>query len=262
MTNINFIDARKLIFKPFQHPLHPNETGDSGALEFAASKTDPSEQYIIKLGNTYPEVACNEFLYHKVSDALGMYTQNVKLITGNKNYRRSAAIRYAPNIKLFSLKESTEENYRAFFEFEALYVILNESDSNEYYLDEQGRLFKLDNAASFTVEQTTIMLFDGNPIGRLFIPNIGAPLNAIDYDWYGLKYDVFSREHGEEAGKAYLSIMQRFSEFDETVLYEAYEDLEKQYPKALSYYYNDFIRIRKETCRRFLGEVDGRKAKE
>jgi len=257
-SDSNFIDARKLVFKPFQHPLRlPDEAGDSGVLEIAVSKTGTGEQYIIKRGNTYPEIACNEFLYHKVADALGMYTQEVRLITGSKDYRRSAAIRYAPDAKEFSLKTASEDNFRAFFEFEALYIILNESDSHEYYLDEQGKLFKLDNAASFNVEHVTVMLFDGNPIGKLFIPDINAPLNAVGYDCYEIKQRDISRTHGNKAVEAFLSIVRRFAEFDETVLYEAYEALEKQYPQALCRYYNDFIRIRKKTCNRYLCEIGG-----
>jgi len=146
-----------------------------------------------------------------------------------------------PNAREFRLKTSNEANFRAFFEFEALFVILNEDDSHEYYLDEQGRMFKLDNAAAFTVRQTTVLYFDGSPLGRFFVPDINAPLNAVGYNWYGLK--------------AYLSMIQRFSEFDETVLYEAYSALEKQYPKALTQYYDKCIRIRKEPCRRFLHEI-------
>ena len=257
-SSSNFIDARSFIFQQFPHPLHPEEVGDSGAMELATSKTDPTEQYVIKRGNTYPEIACNEFMYHKVATALGLYTQDVKLISGSKEYRRSAAIRYAPNARIFSLKTSSEENFRAFFQFEALFVILNEDDSHEYYLDEQGRMFKLDNAAAFTVQQTTVLFFDGSPLGRFFIPDINAPLNAVGYDWYHLKHEQFMREHGQTAVDAYLSVIQRFSEFDETVLYEAYDDLSKQYPNALSQYYDRCLRIRKETCRRFLDEINGR----
>jgi hypothetical protein len=252
----NFIDANSLIYKPFPHPLHPDEDGDSGSLEFATSKNNASEQYIIKRGDIYPEIASNEFMYHKVATALGLYTQEVKLMNGNKKYNRSAAIRYVSNAQEFSVKISNEENFKAFFGFEALFVILNEDDSHEYYLDEYGRMFKLDNAASFTVQQTTIMLFDGNPIGRFFIPDINAPLNAVGYDWYGLKYEQFMKEHGQIAVDAYISMIQQFIEFDETVLYEAYETLEKQYPKALIQYYKECIHIRKGVCRKFLNEIN------
>ena len=168
---------------------------------------------------------------------------------------RSAAIHYVPNAREFILKDSNEENLRAYFEFEALYVILNEADSHEYYLDEAGCVFKLDNAVAFNVEQATIMLFDGNPLGQFFIPDINAPLNAVGYDWYGIKYNEFMGKHGQTALDAYLSLIQRFSELDETILYEAYEDLEKQYPKALCHYYDECIHIRKEICRKFLGEI-------
>lgn len=257
MPNSNFIDARNFTFQPFPHPLHPDEVGDSGAMELATSKANPNEQYIIKRGNTYPEIAANEFIYHKVATALGLYTQEIKLVSGNKDYLRSAAIRYVPNAQEFSLKTSNEENFRTFFKFEALFVILNEDDSHEYYLDGHGRMFKLDNAAAFTVQHTTVMFFDGNPIGKFFISDINNPLNAVGYDWYSIKYNEFMRIHGQTAIDAYLSIIQRFSEFDESVLYEAYSDLDKQYPKALSQYYDECIRIRKETCRKFLAEVGG-----
>ena len=123
MPNSNYIDARNFIFKPFPHPLHPDEVGDSGAMEFAASKNDSREQYVIKRGNAYPEIASNEFMYHKIATALGLYTQDVKLINGNKDYRRSAAIRYVPNAREFSLKESDDKNYKAFFEFPSLLVL-------------------------------------------------------------------------------------------------------------------------------------------
>jgi hypothetical protein len=250
----NFIDARNFTFKPFPHPLHPDETGDSGALEFAVSKNDPNEQYVVKR-NEYPEAACNEFMYHKVAAALGLYTQDVKLINGNKHYHRSAAIRYAPDARKFSLKESSAENFCTFFEFEALYVILNESDSHEYYLDRDGRMFKLDNAASFTVQSVTVMLFDGNPIGRFFVPDINFPLNHIEYDWYGLKYKEFLQQRGRNAADAYLSMIRKFSQLGESVFQEAYDALLKRYPKDLTRYYEEFIRIREGACRKFLEEV-------
>jgi hypothetical protein len=253
----NFIDARGFAFQPFPHPLHPDEDGDSGAMELAIAKADPLLQYVIKGKGTYPEVACNEFMHHKVAAELGLYTQDVKLIAWNHEYRRAAAVRYVPEAQAFRLEGSNEENYRAYFEFEALFVILNEEDSHEYYLDGQGQLFKLDNAASFHVEQATIMRLDGNPLGRFFVPNISAPLNAVGYDYYRGMYEIFLERYGQVAVKAYLALMRRFAELDETAFCEAYGDLDKQYPKALGRYYDEFIWIRKETCWRFLGEDQG-----
>ncbi len=249
MNDFDFIDARRFTFAPFPHPLHPEETGDSGVLEMATAKQDPNERYIVKRG--YAELGCNEFMYHKVAGLLGLYTQTAKLVSGSKEYRRAAAIRYVPDAKLYDLDAGSAENLKAFIMFEALYIILNESDSHEYYLDGQGRLFKLDNAASFTVEETTIMWMEG----KFHIPDINAPLNAVGYDYYGLALDMFTEKHGQEAADAYLSVIRRFAELDTTELEAAYAVLDKQYPKMLKLYYDKAIRIRKDTCRRFLSDI-------
>ena len=92
-------------------------------------------------------------------------------------------------------------------------------------------------------------------IQAISTPDINVPLNAVGYNWYGLKHEKFSTEHGQEAVDAYISMIRKFAEFDETILNEAYKALEKHYPKALSQYYDMFIKIRKEVCREFLEEI-------
>ncbi|MDR0286477.1 MAG: hypothetical protein LBI03_02035 [Clostridiales bacterium] len=61
--------------------------------------------------------------------------------------------------------------------------------------------------------------------------------------------------YGQVAADAYLSVFKKFSEVDESTLYSAYDDLDKQYPKAIGYYYDKFICIRKNSCRKFLDEL-------
>jgi len=249
----NFIDARGFTFAPFIHPFHEEGHGDSGTLEIATSKTNPDEQYIVK--SKFPELGCNELMYHKVAKALGLYTQEVKLINGSKAYHRAAAIRYVPNARLFDLKTSSPENFHTFFEFEALFVILNEDDSHEYYLDEQGRLFKLDNASSFNVTPVTVNWFSGDVVSHFFLPDINAPLNAVGYNYYGNILRTCAEKHGQAAADSYLSLIHRFSNFDVAILEDAYIALDKQYSKMLKTYYIEFIEIRKQTCRRFLNEI-------
>jgi hypothetical protein len=255
MQSTNFIDARRFTFAPFPHPLHPDYVGDSGVMEFAVSKTDAHEQYVVKRGSEYPDVAANEFMYHKVADALGLYTQDVFLINGRRDYHRSAAIRYVPNAIQFNLKTSSNENYIAFFEFEALYTILSESDSDEHYLDGHGKIFKLDNATSFLVDPFLVMQFDGDPRGNIFPRNFRSILTSTDYNEYSISYKTILSKHDCTAEKAYLSVFRRFCKFDETVLSEAYTALKKQYPTVLVHYYEYFIRNRKDRCRKFLAEI-------
>jgi hypothetical protein len=40
---------------------------------------------------------------------------------------------------------------------------------------------------------------------------------------------------------------------------EAFDALEKQYPKPLCYYYDRAIRIRRDVCRRFLSDIEEEK---
>jgi hypothetical protein len=194
-------------------------------------------------------------MYHRVAKALGLYTQEAKLIAGSRKYHRGAAIPYVPNAKPFDLMTSSEANLKMYIAFEALYVILNENDSHEFYLDEDDKLFKLDNAASFTVEETTIRSLEGDPIGHFFIPDINTPLHSVGYEWYGLVFTDLKKKHGQLAADAFLSLVRKFVEFDATVLKDAYTALYKQYPATLKGYYEKCISIRKLTCQRFLDEM-------
>lgn len=254
MSDNHFIDARKFIFTPFPHPLHPDDYGDSGQLEIATSKADSNQRYIVKRG--YPELACNEFMYHKIANAVGLYTQDVKLIQGNREYRRAAAIHYVPNASKYDLGKSTAENLAMYCGFEALFVILNEEDSHEYYLDEEDRLFKLDNAAAFTVTEATIRWFSGDPVGHFLIPDINAPLNAVDYYKYNDTLELLIQNFGESASDMYLEVIHRFAELDTVKLQDAYIALDKQYSHMLKNYYDRFIQIRRQACKKFLSEIN------
>jgi len=128
------------------------------------------------------------------------------LCTRSKEYRRSGAIRYVPNARLFDLETSSPENFRAFIEFEALFVVLFEDDGHEYYLDGQNRLFKLDNASSFTVSENTINWFSGDVNTHTFLPDINAPLESARCNNYRLTLQLYKEMYGEVVVDAYLSL--------------------------------------------------------
>ena len=102
----------------------PGVGGDSGALTLATLTADPRVQYVIKSG--FPEIACNEFMYHHVAAALGLYTQETNLFMGMAGAKYAVAIRYVPNAIKFSHDEADERSRRTFYEFKTLYLILNE----------------------------------------------------------------------------------------------------------------------------------------
>jgi hypothetical protein len=241
MTADDFLDSREFSFAPFM----PEREGDSGALELASSKKDASLCYVVKSG--FPELGCNEFMYHKVAAAVGLYTQDAKLFRGQK-YKHAAAVRYVPNAKPFIDAEGTKENLHAFWSFKALYQILNEDDSEEFYLDDSGRLFKLDNASSFCLDLSPA----ANAIRRMgghdiFRGVANAKIDAYDFFRKGLA-DVY----GRDADNAYLSTFQKFAALDATDFGDALEAVEKNYSLQIASYFYQFIEARIKACGAYL----------
>lgn len=233
-------------------PFMPMRDGDSGKLQIATSKVDSDLQYIVK--SETPELACNEFMYHKIALSLGMHTQEVKLFKGIPKHPYAAGIRYSPRAEKFYLENADETNQRDFYAFEMLYVILNEEDSEEFYIDERQRVFKLDNAASFNLDffSAQLMLQTSN------LTSIAqwrqSRVHLTEYGKYGIILRLLSEKHGAAAQQSALELIERFTIFDETALMDAFATLDASYPSWFSDYYLEFIIIRKATCQRFLQE--------
>lgn len=251
MSKDNIIDAKDYIFTSFT----PEVGGDSGTLSLATHKSDSGVQYVIKSG--YPEIACNEFMYHRVAAALGLYTQEVKLLTGVPDSKYAVGIRYVPNIRQFALEEADEEKKNIFYGFRMLYVIINEEDAEELFYDEQNRVFKLDNAASFNLN--TIMVEQAVKYGKKEPPNrviqtLINGLNFLEYEKYSISLSVMNKYYGKTAAETGFDFIKRFSEFDISLIEPACETLGKIYPLTITEYYPAFIERRINACKRFISE--------
>ena len=190
-------------------------------------------------------------MYHKVAEAVGLYTQEVKLFI-NKQYKNAAAVRYVPNARLFRHDEASEENRKAFYGFEALFYILNENDSHEYYLDEKGRLFKLDNAASFKL--------DLSPAAQAIAVMSGSGIYIGVQETESEKYESTRKRlvdnYGQEADEPYIETFRRFAKLEMSVFDDAIDALDKNYPTYIVGYLYDFIRYRIKTCRQYIEELE------
>lgn len=231
-------------------PYLPTHGGDSGALQIATSKADSKLQYIVK--SETPELACNEFIYHKITLALGLHTQEVKLFTGIPNRPYAAGIRYSPKAQKFYLINADDANKRDFFAFAMLYVVLNEEDSEEFYLDEAQRVFKLDNAASFNLDTIYTQMVLQNSSPSLIAQWRQRRIQLTEYDKYSILLRILSDKYGATAQQSAMALIERFSSFDEAVLRDAYTTLDASYPPWFSDYYHAFILFRQSECRRFL----------
>ena len=128
---------------------------------------------------------------------------------------------------------------------------MNENDSHEYYLDENDRLFKLDNAASFRL--------DLSPAARALAAMSGSStMNGI-YETEAEKYEV-GRESlisdcGQDADEPYIEIFRRFAKLEMSVFDDAIGALDKNYPTYIVGYLYDFIWYRIKTCRQYIEEL-------
>ena len=247
----SILNAKDFIFAPFT----PEVGGDSGVLTLATLKSDPQIRYVIKSG--YSEIACNEFMYHHIAAALGLYTQEARLFKGITGSKYAVGIRYVPNARKFIHDEANEDNKRVFYEFKMLFVILNEEDSEEYFYDEQDRVFKLDNAASFNMdtEKTDYAIKYGKKVPPYWILNkIVKGLEYIEYEKYSIILRIINKHYGQTATETAFDFIKKFSEFDLAKITNACETLEKIYPLSITEYYPAFIERRIKFCKRFIAE--------
>lgn len=252
--NDNFLNCDDFDFQPF----NPTADGDSGVLQLATRKENPAEQYLVK--STYSDLACNEFMYHKVAATLGLYTQEAKLFQPSAQMPYAVGIHYENSARRINVETDCpvgSSNFADFIGFQALYVILGESDSEEYYTDSAGRLFKLDNAASFAVSNLDIMMLDRLPEDDA-ISMFQKKLNDNDYGMFSLTLQGVVDRHGEAGKAAYIAMIERFSSIDEAPIDEAVDLLGEVYPLVLSEYYYAFVQYRKALCGRFLSEIKTR----
>ncbi len=138
-----------------------------------------------------------------------------------------------------------------FIAFQTLYVILNEDDSQEYYLDTDGRLFKLDNASSFNLNEYHVAM-SFNMSEDAAIARLKNSLHLTEYDKYAIILRILSEKYGDVGRRACLSMFERFSVLDETIFDEALDSLSEIYPSIISEYFYIFIIYRKALCTQFL----------
>ena len=241
-----FIKAEDFEFAPY---FHRNGEGDSGTLLLATSKVDEKEQYIVK--SETPELACNEFMYNKIASAMGLYTPEVKLLAGLDGKQYAAGIRYISNAQEFGLPAGCVS--REFTAFQMLYYILCEEDSIEIFIDGQGRLFKIDNAASFNLNyfSASLLLKD---VTHRFNSVISSVLDHAGRSQFKDVLDYFMKRDGEAAYSIGVEMLHQFASIDELQFDDVYVALDEMYSGAFSKFYRDFIHIRKRHCETFLKE--------
>ena len=143
------------------------------------------------------------------------------------------------------------------FKFNALYQILEEEDSEEYYIDEHNRLFKIDNAEAFLLSSCCGLLIKKAKTKSQWIKMaideyLEKYLNKRNDTLYLMMADKLMEAFGKEAVDVYLDTFIRFASLDLSLLDEAFTSLDKVYPKTFSEYLRRFLEVRQPACREFV----------
>ena len=194
-------------------------------------------------------------MYQKIADALGLHTKEVRLVKPNRQFRFAVGIQYSPEARMPDIEKDILpriSRFSDFIAFQTLYVILNEEDSQELFVDsEQGLLFKLDNAASFNVGEMDIAyLFYYSE--EESIAYFKRKLSYTEYNKYSILLRLITEKYGEAGRNMCLSAFEKFAELDETRFEDDFDAIGEVYSIVLSEYYWAFVISRKSLCKRYL----------
>ena len=156
MTNINFEDI--LYAKDYNFTFFSN-SGDSGELLLASNKKNPNEKYIAK--HFLEDCACNEFMYSKIGNYLGIKLPTVKLFVLDENSSPKfktpyvCGITYLENSETMNFSKIQEQkniikNWTDYFKMRSLESLFEESDGIEV-LKYQNEIYRIDTTDAFTL---------------------------------------------------------------------------------------------------------------
>lgn len=196
----------------------PN-SGDSGDLYLATSKHNPKEKYILK--HEYYDCACNEYMYSKVGNKMGIKIVPVKLfvLDDRENKFKSdfvCGIKYLENCEHVSFNYIEEHknsinNWKDYFRMFCLEVLFEEGDGIEV-VKYNNEIYRLDTTEAFTISDFYIHLL------------------AYDYNNNGINIKEFANKNILQMAKRNTDL--RISRWESDINYF----LEKFGDKYLNYY--------------------------
>lgn len=251
-----------------------NRVGDSGNLLLSYNKNNRSEKYIVK--HYFSDCACNEFVYSKLANAMGIKVPYVKLFSISPGEKRRyfhteyiAGIEYLNIVKEFVnfdfIRNNEVSNWQDFFKYKALYNLLAELDSFEVVLTADNYIYKIDNTASFRISYYSIdtlgidVDFEGLNIKAKTAEQILKQLQMykenpslfnFDYD-----YELISERYGKEYLKYYLQPFYDIQDIKKDYIDSFLNTLCYIYPDFLGEYYRQYIDIIKLRAKEYLNSI-------
>lgn len=247
--------------------------GDSGELLLAYKKEDKTEKYILK--HEYTDCACNEFVYSKLARAMDIKVPEVKLFTiDDEEKRKYFKTEYICGIEFLNIVKKEEidlnfiiksdvHNWKDYFAYISLYSMFDECDSFEVVLTENNYIYKIDNSASFSINNfLTDFLginyeFEGININLLMEQKLGDIIKNFKYNKY-FSDEIISNisNCGKEYFKYYLEPLEKIQEVKKDYVDDFLNVLCYIYPDSLGEFYKQYIDIIQQKSWEFMENIN------
>lgn len=252
-----------------------SNSGDSGDLYLATSKYSNSEKYILK--HEYYDCACNEYMYSKIGNKMGVKVASVKLfILDNKQDKFKSdfvcGIKYLENCKhvnfndIYKNKDNIN-NWEDYFRMFCLQCLFEESDGMEI-VKYNNDIYRIDTTSSFTISNFDIcsLAYDyknnGINIREFANKNIlkkasrNTDLRVNRWE-YGMDY--FVEKFGEKYLDYYLETFKLLEEVTEPYIENLINILTLLYPNIVGEYFKIYLSNLKLDVEKFFVKIKKRK---
>ena len=252
--------------KKFSH------SGDSGDLYLATSKHNSNKKYILK--HEYYDSACNEYMYSKIGNKMGISIAPVKLfILDDKEDKFKSdfvcGIQYLEgcehiNFDYVCKNKDNIDNWQDYFKMICLEILFDESDGVEI-VKYGHKIYRIDTTASFTISDFFLhsLAYDYEKNGiniRKFanktILKMAERNTALRLPRWKDDVDNILERYGKEYLPYYLEPYRLLENVTEKDLKEWCSILTIFYPDIIGDYYQNYFSNLKLDVQEFLAQME------
>lgn len=249
-----------------------SNSGDSGDLYLATNKRDHNEKYILK--HEYYDCACNEYMYSKMGNKMGIKIAPVKLfvLDNKQNQFKSdfvCGIRYLENCECvnFNYIEKNKNdinNWKDYFRMFCLELLFEEGDGIEV-VKYNNEIYRLDTTDAFTISDYYIHLlaydYNNNGINVKEFTNktiLQLAKGNQDSRIYIWKYniDYFKEKFGNKYLNYYLETYRLLEKVTDKDIEDWTNILTIFYPNIIGEYFKIYFNNLKLDVKKFLVEIE------
>ena len=249
-----------------------NKEGDSGSLFLATNKKDKSDKYILK--HEYYDCACNEYMYSKIGNSMGINITPVKLFYVDDKLKKFKSdfvcgIKYLEGATHIGIKnvlanKDNINNWEDYFRFRGMEKLFLEGDDIEVLLY-NNYIYRIDTTDGFNIGHGDIsyLAYDYEYEGinvrdymeKFLLKKANLNVNHIVNLWQFDK-NFFLKYYDKKYLKYYLEPFYWLDNINEEDIIEWTRILTYIYPDIVGEYYKVFLENLKKAVIIFLLEVE------